>query len=250
MGRETLNKTYSNTHTPCKGTPSSKNRRAQIELHVECVLRAGGNQSYTAAPYCQGEGWQFYETQEVVAIYRGVAPVYKPGVLATGQFPQATDTQRATGYIEVFRDDGSQTYPNYERYQIQTAKNYDKLYELKVDPEGEPVYGTTGYIRSAKWKVLSLVPWHGDQVSSSWRKQTSRARAGERPPWGGRRPPRASASEGVNSSGSGSSSEGRIVVEDSAGRSRGNAFSLPGLVTYRTKLHRLRCKPPYRKTPA
>jgi hypothetical protein len=110
---------------------------------------------------------------ETVAIYRGVAPVYKPGVLATGQFPQAgmgyTDTQRATGYIEVFRDDGSQTYPNYERYIIQTAKNYDKLYELKVGPEGELVYGTTGWVRTGKWKVLSLVPWHGDQVSPSCR---------------------------------------------------------------------------------
>jgi hypothetical protein len=134
--------------------------------------------------YCQGEGWQFYETNEIVAIYRGVAPVYKPGVLATGQFPQAgmgyTDTQRATGYIEVFREDGSQTYPNYERYEIQTAKNYDKLYELKVDPEGEPVYGTTGWVRTAKWKVRSLVPWHGDQVSPSFRNQkTSRAGASE-----------------------------------------------------------------------
>jgi hypothetical protein len=114
-----------------------------------------------------------------------VAPVYKPGVLATGQFPQAgmgyTDTQRATGYIEVFRDDGSQTYPNYERYTIQTAKNYDKLYELKVDGEGEPVYGAHGYIRSAKWKVLSLVPWHGDQVSPSFRSQKpSRTGVGER----------------------------------------------------------------------
>ena len=107
--------------------------------------------------------------------------MYKPGVLAPGQFPQAgmgyTDTQRATGYIEVLRDDGSQTYPNYERYIIQTAKNYDKLYELKVDPEGELVYGTTGWLRTAKWKVLSLVPWHGDQVSPSCRNQnTSRGR--------------------------------------------------------------------------
>jgi len=140
--------------------------------------------------YCQGEGWQFYETEEIIAMYRGVAPVYKPGVLATGQYPMAgmgyTDTQRATGYIEVFREDGSQTYPNYERYTIQTAKNYDKLYELKVDPHGEPVYGQNGYIRSAKWKVLSLVPWHGDQVSPSCRTQNpSRAGAGKGPPWGG-----------------------------------------------------------------
>jgi len=125
-------------------------------------------------------------------MYRGVAPVYKPGVLATGQYPMAgmgyTDTQRATGYIEVFREDGSQTYPNYERYTIQTAKNYDKLYELKVDPHGEPVYGTNGYIRSAKWKVLSLVPWEGDQVSPSCEDQEPSRAGAEGPPWGGRQP--------------------------------------------------------------
>jgi hypothetical protein len=116
-----------------------------------------------------------------------VAPVYKPGVLATGQYPMAgmgyTDTQRATGYIEVFREDGSEIYPNYDRYTIQTAKNYDKLYELKVDPNGEPVFGPNGYIRSAKWKVLSLVPWHGDQVSPSCR-QPNLARGRERPALG------------------------------------------------------------------
>ena len=117
--------------------------------------------------YCQGEGWQFYETQEIMALYRGVAPVYKPGVLATGEYPQNamgyTDQNRCTAYVEVFRDDGSQVYPDYERYTLQTAKAYDKLYETKVDPEGNPITDSSGrFTRTVKWKVLSVVPTFGD----------------------------------------------------------------------------------------
>jgi hypothetical protein len=102
-----------------------------------------------------------------MALFRGVAPVYKPGVLATGEYPQNdmgyTDMNRCTAYVEVFRDDGSQVYPDYERYTIQTAKAYDKLYEVKVDPEGDPVTDSSGrFTRTAKWKVLSVVPTHGD----------------------------------------------------------------------------------------
>jgi len=46
--------------------------------------------------------------------------------------------------VEVFRDDGSQVYPDYERYTLQTAKAYDKLYETKVDPEGNPITDSSG----------------------------------------------------------------------------------------------------------
>jgi len=50
-----------------------------------------------------------------MALYRGVAPVYKPGVLATGEYPQNamgyTDQNRCTAYVEVFRDDGSKSIP-------------------------------------------------------------------------------------------------------------------------------------------
>lgn len=119
-------------------------------------------------PYCQGEGYQFTETYETMALFRGVAPVYKPGVLATGEYPQSSmgysDTNRCTGYVEVFRDDGSQVYPNYERYELQEHKSYDRLYELKVEPDGEPARdpATGRFIRVAKWKVLSVVPTQGD----------------------------------------------------------------------------------------
>ena len=115
----------------------------------------------------RAKGYQFIETRELMALFRGVAPVYKPGVLATGRYPQNsmgyTDMNRCTAYVEVIRDDGSQVYPDYERYTIQTAKAYDKLYEVKVDPKVEPIIDSSGrFTRTAKWKVLSVVPTHGD----------------------------------------------------------------------------------------
>lgn len=132
-----------------------------------CWDKTSGGSSRPNCPYCKGEGYQFYETIETVVIFRGVAPVYKPGVLATGQYPQAgmgyTDTNRATAYLEVLRPDGTETYPNYERYTKIEASAYDKLYETKVDTEGVSIIDSAGqYIRSAKWKVLSVVPTHGD----------------------------------------------------------------------------------------
>jgi len=127
-----------------------------------------GSSSRPNCPYCKGEGWQFTETWETVAVFRGVTPVYKPGVLASGEYPQAsygyTDENRATAYIEVLREDGSEVYPNYERYTFQTGKNFDKLYELKVDVDGnvaqDPITGR--YTRSLKWKVMNVIPTHGD----------------------------------------------------------------------------------------
>ena len=40
-----------------------------------------GGSTRPNCPYCQGEGYQFIETRELMALFRGVAPVYKPGVL-------------------------------------------------------------------------------------------------------------------------------------------------------------------------
>jgi hypothetical protein len=126
-----------------------------------------GGSSRPNCPYCKGEGWQFTETLELMAIYRGVAPVYKPGALATGQYPQSgmgyTDTNRGTAYVEVFRDDGSEVFPDYEKYTLETNKANDKVYEVKVDTEGNAIVDSAGnYTRTLKWKLLSLVPVHGD----------------------------------------------------------------------------------------
>jgi hypothetical protein len=117
--------------------------------------------------YCQGEGYQFYEREELIGFFRGAAPVYKGGVLATGQYPQMgtgyTDVNKATGYIEVMRPDGTETYPDYERYLIQDKKSYDRMYELKVDIEGNVVRNSAGIpTRTAKWKILNVIPLRGD----------------------------------------------------------------------------------------
>lgn len=110
-------------------------------------------------PYCQGEGFQFWETQEYLYIARGVAPIYKPGYLATGNYPQAsygyTDPNRATGFCEYT------VFPDYERYINGQKKTVDKVYELKPNIDGSgPLLPLT---RMTKWKVLSLTPLHGDQ---------------------------------------------------------------------------------------
>ena len=143
-------------------------RRMSDTTCAACWDAVAGGSNRPSCPYCKGEGWQFTETQEVMGVYRGVAPVYKTGVLATGAYPQSnigyTDENRATVYSPVLRPDGSEVYPNYERYTFQTAKNYDKMYELKIDVNGDivrdPVTGR--YIRTLKWKILSVVPLHGD----------------------------------------------------------------------------------------
>jgi hypothetical protein len=143
-------------------------RRISDNTCPACWNETTAGSSRPNCPYCKGEGYQFHETSEIMAIFRGVTPVYKPGVLATGEYPQSsmgyTDENRGTGYVEVFREDGSQVYPDYERYTFQTHKSYDKLYELKVDPDGDLARDSkTGrYIRCLKWKVLSVIPIYGD----------------------------------------------------------------------------------------
>jgi hypothetical protein len=91
-------------------------------------------------------------TERVITmcLFRGVAPIYKPGNLATGQYPQADfgyiSPDRATGFCEWY------TFPNYERYTNDEAARYDMLYELKVAPAG----GTAvPQVRTAKWKILT-----------------------------------------------------------------------------------------------
>ena len=85
-----------------------------------------------------------------MCLFRGVAPIYKPGNLATGQYPQADfgyiSPDRATGFCE------HDVFPNYERYTNDEAARYDMLYELKVAPAG----GTARpLVRTAKWKILT-----------------------------------------------------------------------------------------------
>jgi hypothetical protein len=108
-------------------------------------------------PYCQGEAYQFTERVLTMALYPGIAPVYKPGVQGTGQYPTAdygsTDPDRASAYCRY------DTWPNYERFTLPQNEVNNKLYELKVDFNGNTVQPM---VRASKWKVLSVTPYHGD----------------------------------------------------------------------------------------
>jgi hypothetical protein len=68
--------------------------------------------------YCHGEGYMFRESIVKMAVFRGLAPVYKPGVQATGQYPGCdwgySDPDRATAFCEYT------VSPDYERYTLQT----------------------------------------------------------------------------------------------------------------------------------
>jgi hypothetical protein len=101
--------------------------------------------------YCKGEGYMFRESFVKMAFFRGMAPVYKPGVQATGQYPGSdwgySDPDRATAFCEYT------VFPDYERYTLQTNPAFDKLYELKVDSDGQTV---RPIIRSGKWKVMNV----------------------------------------------------------------------------------------------
>lgn len=145
QGREVLWRRLQDTHCPACWDPVTGGTTRQM------------------CKYCQGEGYLWVETRELVYLTRGVAPVYKPGALATGQYPQAnygyTDPNRATCYLEAVTPDGRQTCPNYERYAIQTHPAFDKVYELKVDVDGATAQPL---VRAAKWRLLTLVPLHGD----------------------------------------------------------------------------------------
>ena len=70
-----------------------------------------------------------------------------------------TDDSRAVAVMRY------SAFPNWERYIKPEHPTYDKLYELKVDEDGELVhvpYTSDGYIRAAKWQIRSLAPHRGD----------------------------------------------------------------------------------------
>ena len=59
-------------------------------------------------------------------VFRGVAPVYKPGNLATGQYPQSdfgyVEPDKATVYCEYW------VFPDYEKFTNDSMERYDMLY--------------------------------------------------------------------------------------------------------------------------
>lgn len=131
--------------------------RKMTDDHCVCWDVSSGSSKTPNCRYCDGEGYYWTELQFTMWLASGVAPVYKPGFLANGQYPQAglgyTDPNRGTAYCEwnVFVD--------YERYTLPSNQNPDKLYPLKVDPSGAM---HTPIVRTAKYKILNVTPLHGD----------------------------------------------------------------------------------------
>lgn len=132
-----------------------------------CYDPVGGGTRRSNCAYCLGETYQFTERIVTAGIFAGVAPVYKPAILGSGQYPLGpygdTDPNRYTGYVEWT------VYPNYERYTLPQALTPDKLYQLKVNGDGSLALDSNGQpIRSAKWKILSTTPIRGDNATVAY----------------------------------------------------------------------------------
>ena len=131
--------------------------RQMTDTKCVCWDETSGGSKTPNCRFCGGEGYYWTETLWTMWMAQGVAPVYKPGFLANGQYPQSqlgfTDPNRATIYCEY------NVFPNYERYTLPTNPAPDKLYALKVDNNGNQVYPP---VRISKWKIMNVVPLFGD----------------------------------------------------------------------------------------
>lgn len=131
--------------------------RKMTDTHCVCWDPVSGGSRTPNCRYCGGEQYYWTEEHHTMWMAQGVAPVYKPGFLANGQYPQSqlgyTDPNRATCYCEWH------VFPNYERYTLPTNQDPDKLYALKVNPDGSEQHPN---IRASKWKIMNVVPLHGD----------------------------------------------------------------------------------------
>ena len=127
-----------------------------------CWSKDDGNSRRANCTYCQGEGYQFTERLVTMVLFQGVAPIYKPAILGSGKYPEGgygyTDPERVTIYCEW------NIWPNYERYTLPANSAPNKLFEVKIDANGNAVFDPTTRqpIRAAKWKVLSVTPMFGD----------------------------------------------------------------------------------------
>jgi hypothetical protein len=122
-----------------------------------CWDKTSGGSNNPHCRYCDGEGYMWRERIVKMIVFRGVAPVYKPGNLATGQYPEAdfgyVSPDKSTAYCEWW------IFPDYEKFTDDGMKRYDMLYELKVTGDGNTYYPL---VRTAKWKMLTVTPIHGD----------------------------------------------------------------------------------------
>lgn len=131
--------------------------RRMTDVHCVCWDPVSGGSKTPDCRYCGGEQYYWTETPFTMWMAQGVAPVYKPGFLANGQYPQSqlgyTDPNRGTCYCEWT------VFPDYERYTLPSNPAPDKLYSLKVNADGSEQFPN---VRDSKWKIMNVVPLHGD----------------------------------------------------------------------------------------
>jgi len=124
-----------------------------------CVCWDGITGSADAAcRYCGGEGYLWEEDLKICYMARNFGGVQNPSNVISNQQNTAkwgiSDENRAIAYFEY------SVFPNYERYLIPQHPSYDKLYELKVDDNGNLVQP---WVRTAKWSMKSVTPHRGDR---------------------------------------------------------------------------------------
>jgi hypothetical protein len=106
--------------------------------------------------YCNGEGYLFTEQQKLVYISKNFGSVLGSSTQISQQSQLApfgvVDADKALAFMYWY------DIPDYERYGIPTRPAPDKLFELKVAPEGNLYYPIT---RTESWRVRSATPHQG-----------------------------------------------------------------------------------------
>ena len=107
--------------------------------------------------YCNGEGYLFTEEVKTVYFAKNFGSVLGSAtqIQQHGQTAQVgtIDSDRCLAFMFWY------DIPDYERYSIPTRPAPDKLYELKVGPDGQT---DPAMIRTEVWRVRSLTAHHGD----------------------------------------------------------------------------------------
>jgi hypothetical protein len=145
---------YGDYITPAQGRPILI--RSFSETKCTCYDKNTGSPD-PFCPYCDGEGYLFTEFLTYAYFARNFGSVQNPAtVISQDNFLSSygySDGQRALAFVEWL------TFPDYEKYTLPKSQIYDKLFEMKVNPNGSLLYPNT---KVAKWKMRAVTPHHGD----------------------------------------------------------------------------------------
>lgn len=113
--------------------------------------------------YCLGVGFYWTEDLETAILEKNFGSVLNPSTVIAQDNAitpiGVTDDSRALAFMRY------SAFPNWERYTIPENPTYDRLYELKVDDDGQLIHTpetADGLIRVADWQIRSFVPHRGD----------------------------------------------------------------------------------------